>query len=194
MKAADILRFQLVGSCSLVIEAAEEAEHAWELRAFPGASLPGFIVWHCARIIDWGVNTVVRAQPELAASKQWSDKLRYDMGHGVGLSDAQADDVAAAVRSDDVAAYTTGLRGMVEQWLDTVTDADLEAVPELRERNQMHPRYSTPAALEEVKHLADIPTWQFLARPCVSHIRVHKGELDALLQQVRIRPVVVGEV
>lgn len=189
MKAADILSFQLLGSCSLVIDAAEEAEPVWQVRAFAGASLPGFIVWHCARIIDWGVNTVVRGESELAASQQWSAKLRHDMGHGAGLSDAEADEVAATVRSEDVAAYTSGLRGMVQQWLDTVSDADLDAVPDLQRRNEEHARYSTPAAWEEVKHLVGIPTWQFLARPCIAHVRVHMGELDALLQQVRIRAV-----
>lgn len=189
MKGLDLLSMQLRGSCTLVVEAAESAEDHWTERAFPGASLPGFIVWHSARIIDWGVNTVVRGENELAASMQWSDKLRFEMGHGAGLSDAEADDVAASVRPDDVAAYATGLLGVVTQWFESLTDTDLDVVPDLRARNQNHARYAAPQAWAEIKTLADIPAWQVLARPCVSHVRMHMGELDVLLQQLRVRPL-----
>jgi hypothetical protein len=37
----------------------------------------------------------------------------------------------------------------------------------------------------EIQDLDGIPLWQFLARPSVSHIRVHYGEVQAQLEAVR---------
>jgi hypothetical protein len=173
---------QLLGSCTLVAEHASPAEPRWTARAFEGASRPGFVLWHCARIIDWGVHTVVRGVPEVGSQPQWRDRVRYDMGHGAGLTDQEADGVAAAVSATDVVEYANALRDAIASWLDTVDDADLDRVPDLRGRNQSHPRYLTPAAWEEIESLEGVPAWQVLARPCVAHIRVHAGELETLAQ------------
>jgi hypothetical protein len=188
VKGVDILKMQLVGSCNLVAEHGPSAAPHWTARAFAGASLPGFVLWHCARIIDWGVHTVVRDVPELASQPQWRDKLRYEMGHGAGLSDSEADDVAAAVPAADVIAYAAALRDAISSWLETVDDAGLDDVPDLRARNQSHSRYLTPAAWEEIKGLEGVPAWQLLARPCGAHVRVHIGQLETLTQLLQLPP------
>ena len=182
MNGVDVLSVQLVTSCKLVGEKAQESEVFWTSRGFTGASLPGFIAWHSARIIDWGVNTVVRGVPEVAAADEWRDRVRYDMGHGAGITEEQADDTAASVKADDVVAYAGALRESIRDWLRGASDADLDSVPDLRVRNQAHPLYRTPEAWEEIKALEGLPAWHFLTRPCVSHIRVHAGEVDTLLQ------------
>jgi hypothetical protein len=70
MRGVDVLKMQLLGSCSLVAEHAKAAEPHWTAHAFDGASLPGFVLWHCARIIDWGVHAVVQGVPELGRGEQ----------------------------------------------------------------------------------------------------------------------------
>ncbi|HKR99105.1 MAG TPA: hypothetical protein VJU79_06275 [Candidatus Dormibacteraeota bacterium] len=185
MDGIDVLGLQLATSCKLVTEKVAEAEPYWTRRGFAGASLPGFIVWHCARIIDWGVNTVVRDVPELAAQPEWRERVHYAMGHGAGLTEAQADELAAAVQPQDVIDYAAALREEIRGWLSETTAAELDAVPDLRARNQDHPLYRTPEAWEEIKWLEGIPAWHFLTRPTISHIRVHSGELDTLLQLFR---------
>jgi hypothetical protein len=185
----DILTMQLVGSCKLVAKQADEAEPYWKQRAFAKASLPGFVAWHCARIIDWGVHTVVRNVAELASEPQWCDRLRYEMGHGAGLSDADADDIAGTVRPHDVIEYASALRDGIVSWLDATDGVELDQVPDLRARNQEHPLYLTPSAWEEIKGLEGIPAWQLLARPCISHIRVHSGEVETLTQLLRSQRV-----
>src|SRR5207253_7865356 len=80
MNAVDVLRVQLRGACDLVAEHAGSVEPVWLERASPATSLPGFIVWHCARIIDWGVNTCVRDAPEVAAESPLREKLPYGLG------------------------------------------------------------------------------------------------------------------
>jgi hypothetical protein len=182
MRGLDLLRMQLLGSCDLVTGAVAEATPHWSARAFPGASRPGFVLWHCARIVDWGVNTVVRGAPEVAARPRWSTAVRHDLGHGAGLADAQADEVAATVAPDDLAAYVRELRAVIEEWVSSLDDADLDRVPDLRAANRAHPLYATAAAWEEVAGLENLPAWQFLCRPCGNHVRVHIGELQVLCQ------------
>lgn len=184
MQATDLLGMQLRGSCDLVVSHTQSSADCWDRRAFAGTSRPGFIVWHCARIIDWGVHTVVRGVPEVAARAEWRDRVRYGVGHGVGITEAEADAVAATVSADDVAAYATELRDVITAWIAGAGDDELDRVPDLRAVNQQHPRYATPEAWQEVEGLAGIPAWQFLARPCVSHIRVHIGELETLCRAI----------
>jgi len=187
MNGVDILTMQLLGSCNLVATQAEEVAPFWDQRAFAKASLPGFVEWHCARIIDWGVHTVVRNVPELASQPRWRDRVRYEMGHGVGISDAEADDIAVTVAASDVAEYAHALRDGIASWLDATEPSELDQVPDLRARSQDHLRYRSPSAWEEIKSLEGIPAWQFLARPCIAHIRVHSGQVDLLTQLLRSR-------
>jgi hypothetical protein len=161
---------------------ARQVESLWSRRAFAGSSLPGFIAWHCARIVDWGLNTVVREVPEVAAAANWRDRVRYDLGHGAGITDAEADQLAVSVGADDVAAYVGAVRDSVDVWASEAADADLDRVPSLRQVNASHPRYVAPAAWAEIEALEGLPAWQFLARPCIGHVRVHIGELATLSQ------------
>jgi hypothetical protein len=182
---------QLLGSCNLVATQAEEVAPYWDQRAFANASLPGFVEWHCARIIDWGVNTVVRNVPELAIQPQWHDRVRYAMGHGAGISDPEADEIAATVAAGDVTEYAHALRDGIGSWLDATDASVLDQVPDLRARNQDHPRYRTPSAWEEIKNLKGIPAWQFLTHVCIAHISVHSGQVDALTQLLPSRQLPV---
>jgi len=185
VNAVDILKLQLVQSCKLIEDGAANAEPIWTKRAFAGASLPGFVEWHCARIVDWGVHTVVRDVPEVAADPQWRGRVRYDMGHGAGLGAAEADSVAESVRHEAVMDYARAVRSAIVGWLDDADSAELDEIPDLRGRNQDHPLYRTPAAWEEIKGLEGVPAWQILTRPCISHIRVHSGEVNTLAQLLR---------
>jgi hypothetical protein len=187
MTGVDVLRFQLLGSCDQVAAHARDAADLWTTRAFAGSSLPGFIAWHCARMIDWGVHTVVREIPEVASGAAWQDRVRYNLGHGAGLSDGEADEVAATVQPDDVAAYAAALRMTIDEWTSVVTDADLDMVPALRTANEHHPRYATTAAWAEIEGLDGLPAWQLLVRPCVLHVRVHMGEIETLGVATRAR-------
>lgn len=185
MKGIDLLHVQLRGSCDQVVAHTRDAEAVWSQRAFAGSSLPGFIAWHCARMVDWGLNTVVREVPEIAAGDQWRERVRYDLGHGAGISDAEADGLTVAVRPADVIAYAQVLRDAIDLWASTATDEDLDRVPSLREVNQAHPRYASAEAWAEIAALEGLPAGIFLTRPCVGHVRAHIGELETLCGEMR---------
>jgi DinB superfamily len=184
--AKGLLQFQLNGSFKLLTEIAEGASDAeWGARAFPGANLVGFTVWHCARIIDWAVNCVMRGAPELADQAEWRDLRVAGAMFGAGASRETADDVARDVPRARVSAYINALRQDAVAWLATVPNDDLSDPVDLKARHAAKPEYMTPVVWAELEDLDGLPGWQFLARPSIAHIRVHYGEVTSQLEALR---------
>jgi hypothetical protein len=184
--AKGLLQFQINGSFNLLTELADGSSDAeWTARSFATANLVGFTVWHCARTIDWGVNCVMRGAPELADDAQWQDVRVADAMFGAGASRDAADAVARDVPRTRVSAYLGALRKNAVAWLAEVPNDDLSKAVDLKARHVAKPEYMTPQVWEELEDLDGIPGWQFLARPCVSHIRVHYGETTAQLGVLR---------
>jgi len=188
MDAKGLLEFQLKGSFGLLIELADGAsDDEWTARPFPTASMVGFTVWHGARTIDWAVNCVMRRATELADEDEWQDVRVAKAMFGAGASREAADAVATEVPRARVSAYLHALRQNVVAWLAAMPNEDLSQTVDLRARHVAKPEYMTPPVWAEVEDLDGIPGWQFLARPCVSHIRVHYGEVRTELEALRAR-------
>jgi hypothetical protein len=128
VRATDILTMQLQGSCDLIVDHAQTASAQWTSRAFDTASLPGFMLWHAARVLDWGVNAVVRRDAEVAMAGEWRERVRFDLGHGAGLTEEQADLAARSVSAADGGGYARALRRGIDAWLSGVGDADLDTL------------------------------------------------------------------
>ena len=181
MVGHELLAIQVDGSFSLIDEYTQSAARYWGERPVSATSLPGFVLWHCARIMDWGVNAVVRRTTELAASEPWRERVRYDLGHGAGLPLEDADEAARSVSPANLAAYVAELRSHVTRWMEGASESDLDRIVDVRSACETNRRYVTDAAWAEVQNLDGVQSWQFLARPCVGHIRVHIGEVATLL-------------
>lgn len=186
MDAKGLLQFQVNGSFKLLTEISEGASDAeWKARPFPTANMIGFTIWHCARTIDWAVNCVMRGSPELADKAEWRDVRVPHAMFGAGASREAADAVARDVPRTRVSAYIDALRQDTVAWLAAVSNEDLSPAVDLEARQVAKPEYMAPHVWEEIEDLNGIPGWQFLARPSVSHIRVHYGEATALLGALR---------
>jgi DinB superfamily len=184
--AKGLLQFLVNGSFGLLTEIADGASDAeWQARSFPSANLVGFTVWHCARTIDWAVNCVMRGAPELADQAEWQDLQVAAAMFGAGASREAADDVARHVPRTRVSAYLKALRQGVVAWLAALPNEDLSGAVDLKARHVAKAEYMTPAVWAELEDLDGLPGWQFLARPCVSHIRVHYGEVSNQLGALR---------
>jgi hypothetical protein len=187
--ARGLLQYQLNGSFNLLIEIAEDATDAeWRSRSFPAANLVGFTVWHGARTIDWAVNCVMRGRLELADQPEWQDLNVAGAVFGAGVTRETADGVVDRVSRTRVAAYTRALRQEVLAWLGDLPNEDLAGTIDLKQRHAARPEYMAPAVWAEIENLDGVPGWQFLARPCMSHIRVHYGELTNQLEALRKGP------
>ena len=186
MTGTEVLRLQLDGSFNLIqarLQAVGDEE--WNSRALPGTSKLGFILWHCARIVDWTVHSAIGGRPEIADGPRWRGLFPRHALYGAGIPDSVADEVAGATARGDMVDYLGEVRAAATGWLSRQTDADLDARVQLKANQASRPDYLQPAVWAEVEDLDGLPAWQFLARPAVSHIRVHTGEFDVLLKVLR---------
>ena len=181
-----LLELQLKGSFNLLTELLKDAtDDEWVSRSYTGANVIGFTVWHCARTIDWAVNCVLQEAPELADHAAWSDLQVAGAAFGAGATKESADGVARQVSRARVLEYVTALRADALHWLTTGPPEQLSGQTDLRARHAAMQEYMEPAVWAELEDLDGIPKWQFLARPCISHIRVHYGEVTTQLEVIR---------
>jgi len=186
MTGKEVLRLQLDSSFNLVQSRLQELDdHEWDRRALPATSKLGFILWHCARIVDWTVHSAIAGQPEVADGPRWRDRFPRWALYGAGIPESVADQVPGATSRTDVVEYLGEVRAAAMGWLDHLADAALDNKVTLRANQVGRPDYLEPPVWAEVKDLDGLPAWQFLARPAISHIRVHAGEFDVLLKALR---------
>jgi hypothetical protein len=188
LKGSDVLEMQLGGSFNLLDQRlADVSDKEWVRRAIHGTSLPGFVLWHAARTIDWAIQCGIRGVAEVASAPEWQSIGADRWAYGAGISDVEADEVASATSRDLVRRYLAAVKSASLDWFKTQADAELDRVPDLEEHSRINPRYVSEAVWSEVSDLAGRPTWQILARPAISHVRVHVGEVDTLLKGLRVK-------
>lgn len=147
----------------------------------PGTSPVGLTLWHLPRTQDWIVNTTIRGTDEVvdSFSGRLPDPEVY--GFGTALTPEQAQQAASEVALDDLLAYADAVGASVVEWLATLTEADLDTVPPLLDRQQRRAAYCTEGALEEVAGLVGLPVGVLMLRPALSHLLWHMGEVELLL-------------
>jgi len=180
-----LLEFQLTGSFNLLDSLVNEiSDKEWTLKVNRRANMVGFTIWHCLRTIDWTIHRVAARRNELVARTEWRDVRPDGAFFGAGVTMEAADRVARTVNRDRTRDYLSALRTERLAWLRETSDEDLDRLVDLNadERDADHLQ---PAVWLEVKDLDRIPVWQLLARPAISHIRLHCGEVEAQLQAMR---------
>jgi DinB superfamily len=186
MTGKDVLEMQLTGSFNILQERLSTvSDREWTTRDIPGTSLVGFTFWHATRTIDWTIHCAIQGVPEVADRPEWSRLGAAELAFGAGITQTEADGVAKSVSRTDVGGYLDAVRESALGWLRERSDADLDRVPDMQAHQRVKPRYLTPPVWDQVGDLASRPTWQILARPSISHIRVHAGEIDILLASLR---------
>src|SRR5262245_66493387 len=105
----------------------------WAFRLAPGQNLLGFTLWHVPACQDWTVQTWVRNAPEVRDRDAWIGWAGFErLGMAFGISLAEADAVARSTSVDAVLAYADAVLAESLDWLATVTDSDLDGVPDNR--------------------------------------------------------------
>jgi hypothetical protein len=186
MTGIALLKSLLTGSFGMIQERLDEvSDDEWSARAFPGTSKPGFILWHCARILDWTVNSAFQGVPEVAESPRWRALFPREACYGAGIPDSLADEVVDATSSAEVAEYLAEVKTSVIDWFDRQTDATLDPSPPLKANQARREGYLDAAIYAEVEDLDGISGWNLLMRPAGGHIRRHMGEYDVLVGALR---------
>jgi len=161
-------------------------------RAAPTSNPLGFLLWHMSRSQDWGFNACVRGVPEVARQQQWADssigRLR---GTGTAFTRHEVDEIASNLDLDEFGAYADEVNAEALRWLESLDEADLDAIPDVAGHLAGLPEYQRADFVEELnsgpEHDAAIeetggqPTWLFLTSVCVTHLHRHLGEIDLTL-------------
>jgi hypothetical protein len=186
MNAVDMLRNRVTAVQMQSRTLAESSAGIdWSEPVLPGTSPLGLTFWHLPRTLDWLINTTIRGEAEVVDDPAFAglpDPDRY--GFGTGLSAEQAKSAAEQVDRDTLVAYAEAVHSAADTWMLSLSPDDLDrAVPEFAARQATRPAYDTPAARAEVEHLPALPVGALLMRPATSHLLMHLGELDVLIQQ-----------
>ncbi len=186
MTGIDVLRMQLNGSFNnLNGRLSELRDEEWDRRAGQGTSKLGFILWHCARILDWTANSAIQGVQEVADREPWRGRFPEGALYGAGISEEVADSIPETVTRADTQAYLADVKTAVFEWFDRQTPESLDAPVSLRQTQTRRPGYLDPAVWAEIEDLDQLPAWAFLVRPAGGHVRGHCGEYDALRSLLR---------
>lgn len=166
--------------------AGDLTDEEWVSRPAPGQNPIGYTVWHLPRTQDTFVQTWIRGMGEVAHTDRWAvwRPLR-SLGAGIGVSLAEADHIAHSVKKVDVLAYADEVYQTIDAWLRTISDDDLDDLPDARQRLAAFPEYQTPGFDRDVRDLYEQPVWGLMIRPCTGHVHRHLGELQAIKRIVR---------
>jgi hypothetical protein len=187
MRAVEYIQRQLVSVHQILHDIADDLTPA-ELttRALPNTNLLGFELWHVARTQDWAVHTLARGVPELIDEPRWQRRGRLATpGIGVGMSLAEADQVAHAVALTDLLAYADALHEATHAWLDTLSDDALDTLPAVPQQLARYPIYLEDAMRAEVPWMFEHPPlWRCLA-PAIGHDRDHLAQMELFKHVLR---------
>jgi hypothetical protein len=161
-------------------------EEEWLASPAPGQNRLGFNIWHIPRTQDNVVQVWVRGTTEVFHRPAWA-KWHHFKHIGIGITLAEADSIPAAISRDETMAYADAVHAEILQWLRTLSDDDLDAVPDARARLAPYPEYQTPGYHAEIASLFDQPVWSLLMRPCIGHVHRHLGEIELTKAILRAR-------
>ena len=163
-------------------------DQEWLARPAPGQNMIGYIVWHMPRTQDAHVQTWIRGIPEVVHAERWTHwRQLKPHGNGVGISLAEADEIAHSVQRADVMAYADAVYQEITAWLKELDESDLDQLPNIPQHLAAYPEYQTPGFVAEAGDLFDQPIWGQLMRPCIGHIHRHLGEVEVVKNILRTR-------
>lgn len=187
MRATELLATQF-NSVNAILHDLANNLTAEELttRTMPGTNLLGFDLWHVARTQDWALQTLVRGVPELIDDPRWQGRgALVTHGLGVGVTEAQADELARQVALADILEYADANHQNIIAWLGEQPEDALEQHPDVPAHLARYPVYLSDAMREEVPWMyQQPPVWRCLA-PALGHARDHLAEIDLIKRQAR---------
>lgn len=187
MNAVTYLQKQLANINAIFHSIADDlTDQEWLARPASGQNMIGFTVWHIPRTQDTHVQTWIRGIPEIVHTPRWSHWHHLKrFGDGVGISLAEADEIARSVQMADVMEYADAVHQEISTWLQELNESDLDQLPNIPQHLSPYPEYQTPGFIEETRSLFDQPIWGQLMRPCIGHIHRHLGELEIVKNILR---------
>jgi hypothetical protein len=161
----------------------------WTGRVLPQANLPAADLWHVVRAYDTYINTAVRGVPQIYDREPWAAlDVPADFGVGIDIPLAEADAIARRITRAGTAAYADAVWEFVRAWMATLSDDDLDTVPDVVANFAAHPRLGRPEYLALIEeHFGGRPMVGYFSGTCGGHRRDHLIEVDLTKQALRQR-------
>jgi hypothetical protein len=161
----------------------------WVTRPASGANLIGYTLWHVVRTQDYVVNTLIQGIPEVISESRWEARGSLNTpGTGDGFSPEDCDEIAYAVKREDLLDYADQVDRSIQTWLNNLPDARLDDVPDIQQHLAPYPAYQGDDFLAEIEYLNGQPAWRLLIGLALGHVREHFGEVS-LLQVILRREI-----
>lgn len=194
MRATELLQQQLEGVNARFHAILDDlTDEEWTTRVMPETNLIAFELWHVARSPDWTVFPL-RVLPEIASQDRWAScGTLATPGFGLQLTRAQADTLAKGLTRADVGAYADAVTAEVVAWVGTVTEEDLDTIPDLPAILDAATGFTAkgltnPEVRKEIlENYEGAPLWGYLAGACIGHCRGHLAQLELFKEQLRLR-------
>jgi hypothetical protein len=168
---------------------ADVSDAEWRTRAAPNTNLIGFIYWHIARTQDAVVQTLIRGEAALITREPWARMSGFPAagndGIGTGISLAQADAIALAISRDGLQSYCAAVFAMTCDWLETLTDDELDHRPDCLAHIAAIPAYQTSFWHRIAEAFAAESIAEILGYYCIAHPYQHLAEIGLLTQLLR---------
>jgi hypothetical protein len=191
MRATRVLQMQLRGTNQRFHAILDDlTDEEWTTRVLPETNLIAFDLWHVARTHDTVVQLNIRGVPEVIKQERWAAcGALTTPGFELNLTRERADAVARGITRADLAAYADAVHAEISAWLETLDDADLDAIPDDAAHLALEPFYrQDPVLTKEFIEDADgAPVGDRLIGYCIGHCRGHLAEVALFKQQLRLR-------
>jgi hypothetical protein len=94
-----------------------------------------WLMWHMARTEDVIVNSLIKGTQQVVLAGDWMTRLGIDAHHiGTGLGDDEVGEFTKKMNVDAVDEYWNAVQKATFAWIKTVTEEELDAVPDMDER------------------------------------------------------------
>jgi hypothetical protein len=153
-------------------------------RPCAGSSSIAWLLWHAVRHQDVAINAVVRGIEEVLQRDGRAARVgAVSFVDGTGLAEADDRDAAAALDGAELADYAAAVWAETAAWLATVTEAELDRVPDaaagLRRAGVDPEAYPWLYRMWDGKPVAFFVTWE-----AIGHGFNHLGEMVHLRNEM----------
>lgn len=156
-------------------------QEEWFWRPGEDENLVGFTLWHIPATQDWGLRTWLRNMDDLRQAPEWRELLAADTFTPFGMPLSEADAVAKKTSVSDVLAYADAVMEEFTGWVGSLTDEELDHLPETHRHQERHPAYRGAAYVEEIEGMRKQRSWRLISGACLGHPMRHLGEVETLL-------------
>lgn len=141
-----------------------------------------WLMWHLARTEDLIVQTIFQGQPQLFESEAWGEKLGIDETlNGTGFGDEEVAEFTKAIDFSAADEYWQATAKASYRWLKSITEAQLDDIPDIDSRLAGAPPVLRGEANEGLWAFWRGRTTAFLfTGPIISHGYMHVGEMQAI--------------